>query len=258
MKHLKHMLFCVTVALFAIVMVGCNGGSNNTISTFAGTYSGAYAGTATDGSNVSGRYIVTVANNGQITGNLIAPNGNSLPVTGTVASNGHLFFSTAAGANQVNVAADLASQNNTIAGTGTFSQTVNNVQNASSGRTAMVLNVAGASPFVGNYVGTFTSTTPAGTNGTVNVTVDANGTIAGTANTTGTAAVYGVAGVVAPDGDVTMYAVGDRPGQPRLQFVTTFDGGAVNNGNVGTISGQFATAEAGTTTLRGNFTLTEQ
>lgn len=259
MKQTRRFFLGATAAFAIAVLAGCNGGSSNgPTQLFAGTYTGSYAGTAADGSATAGRFTVTAFNNGQVTGNLIAPNGNTLPVTGTINTAGDLRFATAAGANVISVATSLAAIDGTYVGDGTFSQTVNNVQNASSGRATAIRQRTQANQFAGNYTGTFTSTNPAGTQGTLNVTANVDGSIAGTMNITGTATVFRVTGVVTPAGDVTLYGVGDRGGAPRIQFVTKFNGDGTINNNIATITGTFATAEAGVTTVEGNFTLTEQ
>jgi hypothetical protein len=260
MRKLRSMLWGVTAAAMVAFAVGCGGGSdNNSVSDFAGAYTGSYAGTTSTGSAVSGRFTINISNNGQVTGSLIGPN-NNLPVTGTVDDDGDIRFATAAGANQISVQGEVDTIDSAVLGTGTFSQTVNGVQNASSGRAAFARARTTANPFAGNYAGTFTSTSGTASSGTLNVTADVNGAIEGIVNYNGSATVYRVTGVVSPAGNVQIFAVGDRGGAPRLQFVTTFEGdGDINaSNNIATLTGLFSTVEAGNTTSQGNFTLTEQ
>ena len=262
MRKFRSMLWGVTAVAMVAFAVGCGGGSdNNSISDFAGSYTGSYAGTSATGSAVSGRFNVAISNNGQVTGNLFTGNNApALPVTGTVDDDGDIRFATAAGANQVSVAGSVDTIDGAVLGTGTFSQTVNNVQNASSGRAAFARARTTANPFAGNYQGTFTSTSGTASSGTLNVTADANGVIEGLVNFNGNATVFRATGVVSPAGNVQIFAVGDRAGTPRLQFVTTFEGdGEINNtNNIATLTGLFSTVEGGNTQSQGNFTLTEQ
>src|SRR5687768_5569741 len=106
MKQTRRMFAGMAAAATVAFLVGCGGGSdNNSISDFAGNYTGSYAGTSSTGSAVSGRFNVAISNNGQVTGNLFTGNNTpALPVTGTVDDDGDIRFATAAGANQVSVA----------------------------------------------------------------------------------------------------------------------------------------------------------
>ena len=262
MKRLfvKRLFAGVIAATVMAAVVGCGGGSNGTnpTSLYAGTYTGSYAGTTTTGSAVSGRFTVSAANDGSVTGNLIGPN-NNLPVTGTIDNAGNLRFSTATGgANVISVAGLLGSVDGTYVADGTFSSTVGGVANASSGRAIAIRALTTDNQFAGNYTGTFTSTDPAGTQGTITVTADKDGAILGNVNQTGVATVYSATGVVTPAGNVTLYAVGDKGGQPRLQFITKFSGSGSIANTIATLTGNYATSEAGVITIKGNFTLTEQ
>ncbi len=257
MKQMKR-LFGGALALGVMAaLAGCGGGSGSSTSLYAGNYTGAYAGTTSTGSAVSGRFTVTADANGNLTGNLISAT-NNLPVTGTIDKFGNLRFTTANGANVVAVAGTLGSVDSTYIADGTFSQTVDGVQNASSGKAIAIRKQTGTDQFTGNYAGTFTSTDPTGTNGTLNVTANADGALLGDINTTGSAAVYKGAGVITSAGNLTMYAVSDKGGTPRLQAVTKFNGNGAITNNIATVTGNFATAEAGVTKVKGNFTITEQ
>ncbi len=258
MKQLKKLLGSIAAVAVIAVITGCGGSSGTSpIRAYAGLYTGSYAGTTSTGSAVSGRFTVSADANGNITGNLIGPN-NNLPVTGTVDPAGNLRFSSAAGANIISVAGVLGSVDGTYVADGTFSSTVNGVANASSGKAIAIRALTTDNQFAGNYTGTFTSTEPVGTSGTLTVTADKDGAIAGQINQTGVATVYSVSGVVTSAGNVTLYAVSDKGGSPRLQAVTKFSGNGSIANAIATLTGNYATAEANVTTIKGNFTLTEQ
>lgn len=177
-------------------------------------------------------------------------------VTGTIDRDGNLRFQTPAGANIIAVDADVATIDNALIGTGTYSQTLNGVQNASSGRAALAHTPTTSNPFAGTYTGTFTSTSDTATNGTLNFVADNNGIITGTVNQNGTNAIR-VAGVISPAGNMTVLAVGNRPGAPRLQYVITLIGDGEITNNIARVTGEFTTTQAGKTESRGNFTSTE-
>jgi hypothetical protein len=258
MKQLRRMLWGVTAMAMMAIAVGCGGGNNDSLRFFAGTYTGSFAGTSSTGTEVSGRFTVTSDTSGNITGTLTS-GGNQQNVTGTIDRGGNLRFTTAAGANVIVVDADVATIDNALIGTGTFSQTLNNVQNASSGRASVARVQTVNNPFAGTYTGTFTSTTGTSATGTLNLVADANGIVTGTLNQTGTNAIN-VTGVISPAGNLTVLAVGDRPGAPRIQYTVTLigDGSLNNTTNLATVTGEFTTTQGGTTESRGNFTLNEQ
>jgi hypothetical protein len=259
MKQLRRMLWGVTAMTMMAIAVGCGGGNNDSLRFFAGTYSGSFAGTSSTGTEVSGRFNVTADTSGNITGTLNS-GGNQQNVTGTIDRGGNLSFTTpAGGTNFIRVEADVATIDNALIGTGTFSQTLNGVQNASSGRASVARVQTVNNPFAGTYTGTFTSTTGTAATGTLNFVADNNGIITGTLNQTGTNAIN-VTGVISPAGNLTVLAVGDRPGAPRLQYTVTLigDGSLNNTTNLATVTGEFTTTSAGSTESRGNFTLNEQ
>lgn len=256
MKRWNRVLWGVVAAAMMAVLVGCGGGSSDSLKFFAGNYTGSYAGTSSTGVEVGGKFNVSVDSSGNVTGTLNS-GGNALPVTGSIDRDGNVRFETPAGNNVIAVAGQVATIDSALIGTGTFSQTLNGVQNASSGRAAIARTRSINNPFAGTYTGTFTSTTGTAASGTLNLVADANGIVSGTVNQTGTNAIQ-VTGVVSPAGNLTVLAVGDRPGAPRIQYIVTLIGdGSVTN-NKATVTGEFTIAQGGNTESRGNFTLNEQ
>lgn len=259
MKQLRRMLWGVAAMTMMAIAVGCGGGSSDSLRFFAGNYTGSFAGTTAAGAEVTGTFNVILDTSGNVTGTITQGGNAPQQVTGTIDRGGNLRFTTAAGANVIVVDADVATIDNALIGTGTYSQTLNGVANASSGRASVARTPTTNNPFAGTYTGTFTSTTGTAATGTLNLVADNNGIITGRVNQTGTNAINAT-GVISPAGNMTVLAVGDRPGAPRIQYTVTLIGdGSINNTtNLGTVTGEFTIAQGGTNESRGNFTLNEQ
>jgi len=257
MKRMSSVWWIVAAMAMMAVLAGCGGGSSDSLRFFAGNYTGSYTGTSSTGTEVGGKFNVSLDTSGNVSGTITPNGGTAQQVNGTIDRDGNLRFDTAAGANAISVAGKVATIDNALIGTGTFSQSINGVQNAASGRAAIARTPSSNNPFAGTYTGDFHSTTGTAIGGTLNFVADNNGIITGTLNQNGTNAIR-VSGVVSPAGNLTVLGVGDRPGAPRLQYTFTLLGNGHITNNVATVTGGYDLTQGGTTESSGTFTLTEQ
>ena len=261
-KFGMRLLWSVTAALAAVAVTGCGGGGSGTTTPafFAGTYSGSFAGTAAAGFAIGGQFTATVDSGGNLVGT-VTQGGATFPATGSVDRNGNITVTSSGGSGTEAFTSVLTGQlearNGSVIGTGTFSTSRSGVANAATGRFTAIRSRTINNPFAGAYSGTVTSTTPAGINGTFNLTANNSGSVFGLFNQTG-AGTYAATGFITPAGEVLIYAVGSAGGNAPQQFVSTLTGTAVPSGNDIVLAGTFETVQGNSTQVAGVFRGTRQ
>lgn len=260
MKKMQKLLGSVLALGLVAALVGCGGGSGNSTSFYAGTYTGSFAGTNIAGQPVAGTFTATSDASGNLTGT-VSQNGTTFPATGTINSSGTITVNTAgtstSGAFTSVLTGELETEDGVVIGNGTFATSLATVPNVATGRFTTIRQRTTANPFVGNYSGTLTSTNPAGTTSTFTLQADNNGAIRGFVTQPGVG-TYAATGVITPLGNLDIFVVSNAGGNPPQQFIEELNGNATLNGNAATIAGNYETKQGSTTVAVGTFTGTRQ
>jgi len=268
----------VTLATgFALLSAGCGGGGSNfsnsnqqTTQRFAGAYSGAFVAVGTvSGDDLAGTFNAAANKDGAVSGTILQEGGfPPVPASGTIANSGALDIRakiivpiTPPATISTVISGNATVDNGDSVLTGTTLTTQSG--SGSRGRLVGIRTSTSNSPFAGTYSGSFNGKiTTGGTtfNGTLAMTVNANGLIRGTFTRTATGVrVRPLIGTIDRAGNAQLFALAEvavPAGSQNFQLVTNQLTGKATTSNGVKISGALNRTGDASINATGTFTAT--